>query len=425
MVNQTKTISRKSFILSGGAFVALNFLSNVFELGFNSVIVRLPEGEYSTFRALFSIFFILTAPLTSVQLVVGKEVAALRALDRHGEAKHFAEISLRFVLLVGTVIMALGLPVSPLIARFLCIDSVLPVIYMLIIIAFFAPIPVLYGIIQGLKKFATLGLVTISWGGGRFVLSLIALILFTGGLNGIMGAVIGAVIFTIFMASIPTRELFRVQTVKVGRPEIKRAFAFMVPIILTLYCTSVLRGADVIFAKRFFLKSTADAYSFAATVGAAFFTLSGIFMVMFPTISHEKTLQRNPIRFLLRSMLFTGGLSLVGICVAWFFPVLIMKILAVGKVIPGAEPLIRVVGAVVLPLSLSYLIANYFLAQHIAGFLPIILAGTALQVLLIVFVHTTPLVMLSMVGLANTAILTGMLLYLWRKHQMLEIYPVD
>jgi O-antigen/teichoic acid export membrane protein len=416
-VQENKITSHKSFLLSGGAFVALNFLSNLFEVGFGAVLVRLPEGDYSTAQSLFRVFFIITAPLASIQLMVGKEISALRALDRYGEAKHVALLSLRSVLLAGVSIMALGLAASPLIARFINIDSVLPVVYTMLVIAFYAPIPVLYGIIQGLKKFALLGLVNISWGGGRFVLALLVFSLFSQGLNGVMAAVVGAAVFTVLMASLPARDIFRVPTVIVGRPEIQRAFAFTLPIMLTLFCIAVLRGVDLVFAKRFFPKGVADAYSLAATVGSAFFTLSSIFMVMLPTISHEKTLQRNPIRFLLRSMLFTGGLSLLGIAVAWFFPTLVMQILTVGKIIPGAAPLIRIVGLAVLPLSISYLIANYFLAQHIAGFLPILLGGTALQILLIVLVHPTPMAMLYMVGIANVLTFAGMVWYLRKKHR--------
>ncbi len=397
--------------------MALNFLSNVFEIGFNAVLVRLPEGDYSTFKALFSIFFILAAPITALQLGVGKEVSSLRALNRNGEAKHFALLSLKYALIAGVLIMSLGFPASPYLARFLRIDTVLPVIFMLIVVGFYAAIPVLYGIIQGLKKFAVLGLVTISWGGSRCILSLLVLPILGAGLNGIMIAVIGAVLFTISMAIIPARELFRSVTAPVDAAEIRRAFAFTLPMMMALFCFSWLRVGDVVFIRGFFPESTADAYGFVSTVGAAFFTLSSIFMVMFPTVSHEATLQRNPIRFLLRSMLFTGGLSAAGFAVAWFFPTQIMLILTVGKVFPEAVPLIRVVGFMILPLSLTYLIANYFLAQHIAGFLPILLGGTALQVVLVVLVHPTPLVMLSMVGLANTVTLAGMLLYLWKKHR--------
>jgi hypothetical protein len=186
--------------------------------------------------------------------------------------------------------------------------------------------------------------------------------------------------------------------VSVGKPEIRRAFTFAIPIALTLYCITLMRGEDLFVASRYFAVGAKNAYTLASTVGSAFFTLSGIFMVMYPTVSHEKTLNRNPIRFLFRSMLFTAGLSLAGIVFAWIFPGLVAMIIAFGKEMPGAVPLVRIVGIMVLPLSLVYLIANFFLAQHIAGFLPILLGGAAFQVILVFLMHGTPLQLLSAIG---------------------------
>jgi O-antigen/teichoic acid export membrane protein len=416
-MDHPKPISRARFFLSGGVFIALNFVSNLFELGFNWVLIRLPQGEYSTFWALFRIFFIVTAPLAAIQLVLGKEVSALTALDRHRAARYFASRALRYVTVTGAAMMCLGLAVSPLIAGFLRIPSVLPVIFVMLTIAIYSPIPVLYGVIQGLKKFATLGLVSICWGGGRFSLSLILVAAFSLGLNSIMGAVIGAAAFTILMATLAARELFRHPPEPMETDEIRRAFSFLLPIIATLFSVTVMRGADGIFAKRFFAPAVADAYNLSVTVGSAFFTLSGIFMVMFPVVSEETTLRRNPIRFLFRSMAFTAGLSLVGITVAWFFPGLVMMIMSAGKNVPGAEPLIKIVGLMVVPASLMYLTVNYFLARHIAGFLPILMGGAALQVTLINIFHMTPISMLAAVGAANLLTLIGMLVYLWKKHR--------
>ncbi len=161
-----KPLSRLMFFLSGGVFLALNFISNLCELGFNWVIIRLPEGDYSTFGALFRIFFIVTVPVVAVQLVLGKEISSLLATGRRGAARTLALLSLRRVAIWGGLIILLGVAASPLIAEFLNIDTVRPVVYVMLVIAVYFPIPVFYGVIQGMKRFKTLGLLTISWAGG-------------------------------------------------------------------------------------------------------------------------------------------------------------------------------------------------------------------------------------------------------------------
>ena len=151
-----KPLSSLMFFLSGSVFLALNFVSNLCEVGFNWVIIRLPEGDYSTFGALFRIFFIVTVPVVAVQLVLGKEISSLLATDRRGAARTFALLSLRRVALWGGLIMIAGFAVSPLIADFLLIWTVRLVVYVMLGIAEHFPIPVFYWVIQGMKLFRTL-----------------------------------------------------------------------------------------------------------------------------------------------------------------------------------------------------------------------------------------------------------------------------
>lgn len=410
-------ISHRQFLMSGGIFIVLNFVSNIFELGVNGIMARLPEGEYGIYGALFKIFFILTTPLAALQLVVSKEVSALSALGRYGEAKNFVILSLRYVIFAGVAITLIGLFASPLIADFLKIRSILPVIFLMLIIGFYSLIPVLYGAIHGLHKFITLGFVSIFWGASRFTMAFLFIIVLASGLNGVMAAVVAAVILTVIIAYFPVRSLFHYSENTIGSAELKRAFTFFFPIVITLILISFFRSMDMVFARRFFSPDAANAYACAAFVGSAFFTLSGISMVMFPIVSKEKTLMRNPIPFLFRSAAVVAGLSGIGIVIAWLFPGLVMIISTQGKIIPGAEPLIRIVGLAVLPISLVYIIANYFLAQHIAGFIPMLGGGCILLFTFILLFHSDPLHLLYSVGASNFLTLCGMFIYLFRHNK--------
>ena len=63
MVDLRTRESHAGFIRKSSIFVLLTFMGNIFELGFNGITARLPEGGYGTFNALFKIFFIVIAPL--------------------------------------------------------------------------------------------------------------------------------------------------------------------------------------------------------------------------------------------------------------------------------------------------------------------------------------------------------------------------
>ena len=408
--------SHSGFIRRSGIFISLIFLSNIFELGFNAISARLPEGGYSAFATLFNIFSIVIAPLVSIQLIVSKEVSKYNSLGESGKAREFIERSFRYIVVISLIIMTLGIISSYYISGFLRIESILPVILLMVIIGLYSPFPVLYGTIQGLKKFTALGLVAFSWCFFRFLFAFISVIVFSSGLKALMFGVIVAVIVCTILAWIPVRSLFKEKRTTIGKNEIREAYSLVFPIIVTLFSIAVLKNIDIVFAKRFFSPLSADAYTCAARVGSGFFVLTGISMVMFPHVSEEKTHSRNPIAFLIKSFVVTIILSLAGIVVSWFAPGMVMRIITLGVTIPGAEALIRIIGIAVLPLSLVHIMSNYLLAKHNYGFLPILIAGMVLQIFLITFMHNTPFTLLIMIGTANTAVFTLMLFYIIREH---------
>lgn len=392
-------------------------MGNIFELGFNGITVRLPEGGYGTFNALFNIFFIIIAPLSSIQLVVSKEVSAYSSLGEYGKLRTFVTLSFRYVVFFSLALIIIGLISSKIIAGFLRMESIQPVILLMIILGCYSPYPVFFGTIQGLKKFLILGFAQFNWGFFRFCAAVVTVILLSSSVNGLMFGVIGAVLILTTFAWIPVISVFKQPGEEIDRQEILKAYSLVFPIFIAIFCVSVLKNADIVFAKRFFDDITANAYTCAARVGSGFFTLTGIIMVMFPHVSEEKTLSRNPIVFLIKSFAVTIALSFIGITIAWFAPGFVMKIITLGKNVPGAEPLIRVIGLAVLPVSLVYIMSNYLLAKHYSGFLPILFGGVLLQIFLIIIMHQTPLRMLTGIGIANAVTCALMLLYTIIEHR--------
>ena len=409
------------FIRRSGVFIILALLSSIFEVGFNAVSARLPDGGYSSFNAFFNIFFILVAPLTGIQFLVSKEVSSYASLNEYGKAKAFAQISFRYIVCFSLVALLIGSAASKFIAEFLNIESVLPVILLMITLAIYSPFPVLYGTIQGLKRFLMLGFVTFSRGFFRLLFAGLVLFVFSISLNRLMLGVIAAEIACIFLAWITLRSFLQQRSMSIDRQEIRKAYRLFPPIVITIFCVSVLKNADIVFARRFFNAELANAYTCAARVGSAFFILTSVIMVMFPHVSEEKTLSRNPIIFLLKSFLVTIGLSCIGILISWNAPGLVMKIITLGKTIPGSQPLIRVIGFAVIPVALVYIMSNYLLAKHKPGFLPILIGGMLLQILAITFMHQTPLRMLITIAIANTTTCVVMLVYIiWEHRQYME-----
>ena len=415
----TEKATHVGFIRRSGIFIFLTFMGSVFELGVNGIAFRQPEeGGYSTILALFSIFFIVITPLTAFQFVVSKEISSYRALGEFGKIRTFVGISFRYVAYFSLTIILIGLAGSSLIADFMNINSVVPVVLLMATVLFYSPFPVLYGATQGLKRFLFLGFLSFSWGSFRFVCAFLFVALFSLNINVIMTGIVIAALFTSLLSIIPVTSVFKHKAAHIDKKEIYKAYGLVFPIITTLFCVMVLKNIDVVAAKKFFEPSIADEYACAARVGSAFFMLSSIIMVMFPHVSEEKTQSKNPIIFLYKSFGVTIGLSLFGIVFSFLFPGIVMKIITVGgEILTGAKPLIQYVGLAILPLTLVYIMSNYLLAKHISGFLPILICGMILQIILINIMHQTPLRMLTGIGIANTTTCLVMLIYIFREHR--------
>jgi O-antigen/teichoic acid export membrane protein len=389
----------------------------MWEVCFSGVTVRLPDGAYSTFWALFKIFFIVTVPLMAFQFVVTKEVAAYSVLGEFGKRRYLVGRTLLFSMIFACALVACGMAASGFVMRFFGMASPLPVVLLSLAIFFYFPIPVLYGAVQGLKKFVTFGFMQMSWGFFRFVFGAVIVIVLAGGISEFMAGIVAATAVTALVSYFPSRPIFAHAPTAMDRREMLHAFGLVAPVILTLFCVTVMKNADVVLAKGYFEAGSADAYTCAATVGSGFFILSAIFMVMFPMVSEEKTRGGNPIMFLYKSCGFVMVLSTIGLAVAAVYPELPMYVFTLGKNVPGAPPLIRLIGYAVIPVALVNIMSNYFLAKHQWRFIPILFAGMLLQLLAIVLVHDTPVQMLIGIIAANFVTLITMILYLVYEHR--------
>lgn len=409
--------SHRGFYRTGGLFILMMFAGNVFEIAFTALTAHLPGSGYETFNALFNIFFILAAPLAGVQLMVSKEVSAFIALDETGKVRAFVLRTLQFVMVGALWLAAVGVMLSPKISEFLKIPTLAPVMLLMGVYLCYAPFPVFYGTVQGMKRFITIGFLQFAWGVARFGAALLAIRMLAGDVNTMLTATLGAMALSSLVAFIPAARVFRIPREPVRASEYVRAYSMVIPIILSTSMVMILKNTDIILAKRFFDSAGAQAYTCAARVGSGFFVLTGIIMVMFPHVSEEKTLGRNPIVFLVKSLSFTLGLSAAGLLIAGFAPSLVMKLITLGKTIPGAPPLIRYIGFAVLPLAMTYIMTNYLLAKHYAGFIPILAAGVLAQVMILWMAQESPVQLLTGLGIANTVVFLSMLLYVVLEHR--------
>src|SRR3989344_7970386 len=145
-----------------GSFTLFIFMNlfNVFNYFFHFISARLlGPVEYGVLAVIMSMVFVFAIPADSIQVIISRYSTKYN-LKNKGIIKGLMGKAFKKFTLVGIVALIVFLAISPLISKFLSIDLRLIMLSGLILFSFFI-IPITKGVMQGTKRFFSLGLASI------------------------------------------------------------------------------------------------------------------------------------------------------------------------------------------------------------------------------------------------------------------------
>jgi len=404
-------------------------LFNLFNLLYHLFMIRvLPPTDYGHLNTLVSLFLVISVPSGTVQNTVARFFSSFRVQSQYHRA---TELLRRFLLLMVIVTLSFFLLIivmSSHISSFLQISSRGLVILFGLSLVFSMILPVLWGGLQGLKKFGFLTLSLISNSGLKLVFGI--LFIFLGlGIFGAMSAVAVSYFVTLILSSFMVGvSLHREKTAAIAEriPEnsppsnFSEVYHYSFSAGFVLLCFMVLTNIDLILVKHFFTPIEAGYYSIAQMVGKVILILPiPVVTVMFPHLfssgdQEKKTrsiLERN-----LRIAVFVcGGAVLCSL----IFPSPIIKALS-GEVYPQCLPLVGMFAVNMTFFSLTLILLYYHLSTPRRGFLYPLFLFTLMEVGLILVFHKTLVQVLIVVGIvAFCSALTNFYL-VYRPYQQRE-----
>lgn len=368
-----------------------------------------PAG-YGSLSALLGTLFILTVPVTAIQMGVSASVARGRsaaASSGHAGASPspaagagpFSPEMLRRWL--GTFLL-LGLAVSAVLAAFssplagvLRLESPVPVIVLSTALISWLPLPVVRGVLQGSRRF---------WALGRSFLA-----------EGVLRLGLGVLLASLCALVVTLRGARALPSAgpSAPAPGIGDALRWLVPYLLAAAGMTVLTYADVVFVKTRFLPEEAGIYAAASTGGKIIlYATAPLAMVMLPEVVWRNAQGGRSWGVLLRTALYAvgaGGTLLAAYALA---PGAIIRVLFGGAYGAGA-PLLPVVGLGMLATELALLGIYYHLGGGRTAILRwIVLQAAAFPVALVLLARsvqaTAALVLVS--GLAAVGVVWWSLL---------------
>jgi len=362
MKNFIKTKLNNEILRDGGILLMASGLGGVFNWFFQFFMGRgLLSYQFATLYALLAITMISSIPAMSIQTLMAKQVSHLRARNEIQKAAGLSLHFLKRVSLASFLLLTLFFILRFKIATFLNIEEINPVIIMGIVVSLAFILPIGYGVLQGLQRFAILGTSLIIFSGTRLILALILVFYFHLGTSGALSSSIFAFIITSFSIFLVLKREFKGHIERTS--SVEKIESFMWVLLVSFTFTFILSFIDIILVKHFFIPSEAARYSAASVFGRVVFYLPYAFSgAMFPKVSHAHSKGESTI-FLLKSTLFYSFiLSLLPAVCFLILPEFFLGLLK-QEYLPAAN-LLRIFGFAMLPFVLFTVFVYYNLAMH-------------------------------------------------------------
>jgi len=295
---------KSSFIL----FLAMNFFAflNYF---FHFVSARLLEPvNYGILATLMSIVYIFNVPNEIIQTIVSRYSTKFNLKKDDGKIKDLLIKSIKIFSIIGSLCFLIFVIFSPMIGDFLSIDKKLLMLTGVTIIAYFL-VPITRGVLQGTKKFNSLGITYLSEGFIKVGL-VVLLILIGWSVYGAMSAIILSILISFAFSFIFLKKILKIRRKK---ERIKGIYSYSFPVLISISSLMIILGMDIILAKRFFQEEIVGQYAVISMLSRIiFFGTWPITKAVFPLMS-EKFDEKKDSRGVLRKSFFIT--LLISLCI--------------------------------------------------------------------------------------------------------------
>jgi len=308
-----------------GSFITLILfnLFNVFQAVFHFIGARVLGAEdYGILATLLGISFILGIPAEAIQTIISRYTTEFYVKKDYSKIKNLIKKSYKKFSLLFLVGIALFAIFSPLIGKFLLIDSKIIFLMSLFLIATFF-IPVNRGVLQGEKKFIKLGISLVS---ESFTKVLFLIVFFFLGLRlyGAMWAIILGFIISFLISFFFIKKIFKT---KEEETPFRGIYSYSWNVLIITGCMILFISMDIILAKRFFSAQDVGLYAAISILGKTiFFAVAPISKAMFPLVSEKRDKKEDSKGLIKRSLLIVSGICAIGIILFWLFPNLIISL---------------------------------------------------------------------------------------------------
>ncbi|MBU0467063.1 MAG: oligosaccharide flippase family protein [Nanoarchaeota archaeon] len=372
MVKIDKSLIRGSLVLLV-AFNLFNLINFIFHFGMARLLTI---SDYGILLTLFSIMYLLAVFSESIQLVIVKYASRE---DDKGKLKNLLRRALKKSFFVSLFLFVTYLVVAVPLSYLLKIEYPLVALTGFMILLLFA-LPVTRGLLQGKKRFRSLGVNMLIEGVIKLGMALVLVYIGWRVYGAIAGTILGLMI-AFFLSFSGFRDITKSKEKKAN---VKNIYEYSRPAFGINLAILLFYSLDVILARIFFSEVVAGSYAIASILAKTIFIATQpISRAMFPLSAENKTKKKSENVFL-NSFVITMLAVVAALVLFYFFPGIIVKIFS-GKSITESIGLLFYLGIAISLLSLANLVLLYKLSLgKVRGYMYLFLL-IAVEVFLLAF----------------------------------------
>jgi len=364
---QIKTFFFKYFNLTakniGIVFIATSIV-NLINFFYHMTMARLlGPSEYGILTSIISILFITGTIVGTINITVTKYTSIYHAEENTGKIRTFFLSTTKGMLISTIIVFIIIMIFKNKIASFLNLELTYSIIFLGVILIEGSIISIGRGVLQGMKKFRSLGINVILEVVLKISLGVILVLLRFKASGAIFGFLLATLISYFFIFPSVRKILSRGETSKnIDRIDIKKIYKSTFFILISTILLSLISYTDIVLVKHFFTSYETGYYSAAAQIGRIIlFFPAAVSVVVFPRLSEKYTKKENINITFFKGLTIMTLISAVFLIVYYFFPEFLMNLIYGSKYL-GASGLIFRYGIFMTFISLITLQIFYFIS---------------------------------------------------------------
>lgn len=409
---QENAFVRNSSILFIGSML-MNVLNYLFHLVLGRVMDQRSFGEV---ESLISLLAIISVPAATLSLIATKYGAAAKAEDDRAAARSVFSYLNKTVLRYGVLAFVLAIALTPFIRDFFQLESIVPVVFLWVAVAFAFFSVIAVGILSGWQEFREVNYINLSGTVSKFLFAII-LVSAGFGVNGAIGGLVlaGLVGYAVAYFFISRHFSGMEASEKAQVFDFSSMKRYALPAFFGTLAISVLGNIDMVFAKHSLTPELSGEYGALSVAAKTIFFATGVMATVLFAMAAEKNHKQESSEKVFRLAVgLTTLVSLGAVAVFTLFPEFVLSVLFGGKYAQVSGMLGWFALAAGL-YSIGNLLLQYLLSLHETAISYVFLALISLEIGLLFFFGTDLYAIIMINVLAQAAAIGAGWFFLVRK----------